>query len=312
MRLQAKIIRRRHTLAQPLLRLSGTRPANAEPLFVIGSGRSGNTLVRRVLLASQQIHIPPETYVLGDIIEGWPQMLLLPWRQRVWLFCAHFEKHYHFPTFGLDSLGEFAAEAEQLEPRSLRALIEAFYAYLTRKSGSPAARWGDKTPWNTYHLPAIGAVFPQARYVWLMRDGRDVALSYVNAGLHGSLSEAGQRWAEANRACGRFARWCPHLYLLRYEDLVTAPEAAFGALFAWAGLAFQPEMLKTQPGAMGDVELEGHHAQVRQEISPRSVGTWREQLTGAELDALPAPFWDQMRALGYSGGSPQPGGRVAT
>ncbi|MEY8800928.1 sulfotransferase [Leisingera sp. XS_AS12] len=300
MRLQAKIVRRRHTLSQPLLRLSKPSPAHAEPLFVIGSGRSGNTLVRRVLLASQQIYIPPETYVLGDIIETWPQMQLLPWRQRVWLFCAHFEKHYHFPTFGLDSLGEFAAEAEQLKLRSLRGLIESFYAYLARKAGSQALRWGDKTPWNTYHLPAIGSLFPQARYVWLMRDGRDVALSYVKADLHGSLPAAAQRWAEANRACGRFARWCPHLYRLRYEDLVTAPEAVFGSLFDWAGLRFAPKMLEAQPGAMGDVELEHHHSQVRQGISPRSIGKWRSALSAAELEALPVAFWEQMHVLGYS------------
>ncbi|MCL6285631.1 sulfotransferase [Ruegeria sp. 2012CJ41-6] len=299
MNFQSKIARRAYRLALPSLKLRRSRPADQAPLFVIGSGRSGNTLVRRVLLASEQIYIPPETYVLGDLIEGWPQMALLPWRQKVWLFCAQFEKHYHFPTFRLDNLNDFAAEAEKLEPRTLHALILAFYAYLARKDGSKATRWGDKTPWNTYHLPAIGAMFPHARYVWLMRDGRDVALSYYKAGLYDSLAEAAVRWADANRACQRFERWCPHLYRLRYEDLVTDPEATFGALFAWSGLQFHPDMLESQPGVMGDVELEGHHTRVRDRISSRSVGQWRDKLGAAELGALPPWFWEQLRVLGY-------------
>ena len=299
MTLQTKIVRRSYALALPLLRLRKTRPAGEEPLFVIGSGRSGSTLVRRVLLASEQIFIPPETYVLGDLIEGWSQTVLLPWRQRVWLFCAQFEKHYHFPTFGLDNLNEFASEAEKLKPQTLRALIETFYAYLARKGGSTARRWGDKTPWNTYHLPAIGAIFPQARYVWLMRDGRDVALSYVTSELYDSLPEAAGRWADANRACNRFARWCPHIYRLRYEDLVSDPEATFSELFAWACMDFRTDMLESQPGVMGDVELEGHHSKVREEISTRSIRQWQTRLSDADLVALPPRFWTQMRALGY-------------
>ncbi len=299
MRLQTKIARRAYALALPTLRLRRARPADQVPLFVIGSGRSGNTLVRRVLLASGQIHIPPETYVLGDLIEGWSQLALLPWRQKVWLFCARFEKHYHFPTFGLDNLNEFAAEAEQLQPRTLRALIEAFYAYLARKAGSPATRWGDKTPWNTRHLPAIGAMFPQARHVWLMRDGRDVALSYARAGLYDSLAEAAGRWADANCACARFARWCPHLYRLRYEDLVADPEAGFAELFDWAGLDFHPDMLERQPEVMGDVEMEGHHERVRDRISARSVGQWRDALGPEDLASLPPRFHQMLRALGY-------------
>jgi|SRR6056297_796765 len=286
-------------LALPAMRLSRSRAAASEPLFVIGSGRSGNTLVRRVLLASGQIHIPPETYVLGDIIEGWPRTAALPWRQRVWLFCAHFERHQHFHTFGLPNLDGFAAEAVALEERSLRGLIEAFFRHLARESGSSARRWGDKTPWNTRHLPAIGRLFPRARYLWLVRDGRDVALSYVQAGLYPDLAAAAARWSEANRACARFSRWAPHVRRVSYEDLVSDPENAFPALFDWAGLDFTPEMLDARPSRMGDVEVLAHHAGVAEKISSNSVGKWRNQTKPAELAALPKRFHNVNEALGY-------------
>ena len=47
--------------------------STTEPLFIIGAPRSGNTLTRRVLMASGQIYIPPETYVIGEILSRWPK-----------------------------------------------------------------------------------------------------------------------------------------------------------------------------------------------------------------------------------------------
>ena len=294
----SRLIRRHHALALPRLRLCPAQ--EGEPLFVIGSGRSGNTLVRRILVASDQIFIPPETFVLGELIELWPRTALLSWRERVWLFCAHFEKHYHWPTFDLPNLDEFAAEAQDLRPRRLRPLMEAFFFYLARKRGSKAGRWGDKTPWNTYHLPAIGQTFPRARYLWLIRDGRDVALSYRSSGLIADFNGAARRWCEANAACARFARWSPNVLQMRYEDIVADPEIQFARLFDWAGLDFDPAMLTTRVSGLGDVEQLSHHASVGGAISTTSVGKWRHALDERELASAPADFQHWLARLGYA------------
>ncbi|WP_244888926.1 sulfotransferase family protein [Jannaschia rubra] len=281
----------------PRLRHLPSRPS--EPLFVIGSGRSGNTLVRRVLMASGQIYIPPETYVLGDIIEGWPQSALLPWRERVWLFCAHFEKHPHFDTFDLPNLNAFAAEAEAMEDRRLRPLIDALFHFLTRAAGSEAPRWGDKTPWNAFHLPAIGQTFPRAQYLWLIRDGRDVARSYAKAGLLRDFAAGAQRWITNNQACEAFGRWTPNLRPLRYEALVQDPEREMAGVFDWAGLEFDPAMLEAPVGPMGDVEREAHHANVTAPISDTSVGRWRDDVSEEDLAAAPEDFAAMLARFGY-------------
>lgn len=294
----SSLIRRRHALAMPRLRFTPARAG--EPLFVIGSGRSGNTLVRRILVASDQIYIPPETFVLGELIELWPRTALLSWRERVWLFCAHFEKHHHWPTFGLPNLDEFAIEAQRLRPRKLRPLMEAFFFYLARQSGSKADRWGDKTPWNTHHLPSIGQMFPRARYLWLVRDGRDVALSYRGSGLIADFGDAARRWCDANAACARFARWSPNVLRMRYEDIVAAPETEFAKLFDWAGLHFDPGMLTAEVGRLGDVERLGHHAGVTGTISTASIGKWRGAVDASTLASAPADFHLWLSRLGYA------------
>lgn len=281
---------------------ASAQSGRARPLFVIGSGRSGNTLMRRLLMASGEIYLPPETYVLGEIIERWPRGALLSWYERVWLFCAYFEKHPEFPTFALDNLNAFAAEAVALPPqaRNLRTLFEVFYRHLAKLHGSAAHRWGDKTPYNTVHLPAIDAVFPDAQYLWLLRDGRDVALSYVQAGLYDDLGAAAQRWVTANRACAALTRRGRDVYRQSYEELVTAPEQCVRAIYGWAGLDYTSDVLTVTNGPMGDVERRAHHNNVRRPISAASVGRWRDQLGPGDLLNMPEAFAPLLVEYGYS------------
>ncbi len=277
----------------------GGQRAGPRPLFIIGSGRSGNTLARRVLMASGGIYIPPETFVVGDIIDGWSRAWLLSWREKVWLFCAHFEKHAHFADFGLENLNAFAQEATLLPERSLRALFDAFYRHLARAHGSESLRWGDKTPYNTFHLSALRAVFPDAQYLWLVRDGRDAALSYVDAGLFDDLGAAANRWTAANTACQSLAASNADVYRQNYESMVSDPAAEFAGICAWAGLPFDPGMLTAPTGKLGDVEAHAHHGNVTRPITNASAGRWRTRLSAETLATLPTGFWDMMGQLGY-------------
>ena len=291
-------------LALTLVQRQGRRTSLPRPpLFIIGSGRSGNTLVRRVLMATGEIFIPPETFVLGDIIEGWARGSLLTWRERVWLFCAYFEKHRHFHTFGHDTLNAFASDAIgwPKSRRNLPTLIDGFYRYLDQSdTATNMSRWGDKTPYNTFHLDAIDAAFPNAQYLWLVRDGRDVALSYVEAGLFDDFPEAAVRWSAANEACAQLARRKGRSVRRQpYEELVSSPETVFAEVCAWAGLPFRPQMLTEPTKPLGDVEALAHHSNVTRPISPASIGRWRDRLGPEELDSLPDVFWSQMTALGY-------------
>lgn len=269
------------------------------PLMIVGAPRSGNTLVRRVLMASGQIYIPPETYVMGDIIKAWPRWALLPWRDKVWLFCAYFDRHRHRDELDLASLSPFA-EAAVAWPRgrhNLRALFEGFYRFLATEHGFTTARWGDKTPWNTMHLKSITRVFPDALYLHLLRDGRDSVASQLRADMR-SVEEAAQRWVQANRAC---ARWLParRRLLMRYEDIVSAPEASFERIFDWAGMRFEPRFLTEVPARLGDVTMRAHHAAVLEPITPRSIGGWTRTLAPTQIDALPEEFHAMMRELGF-------------
>ena len=271
------------------------------PLFIIGAPRSGNTLTRRVLMASGQIYIPPETYVMGEILSRWPKWRGLTWRERVWMVCAYIDRHPHRDDFEIDSFSPFASEAETWDkPRqTVQALYDALYAFMAREHGFTQARWGDKTPWNTFHLSHIVKAYPDAHYLHLKRHGLDVVASQVKAGMR-NIEQSAQRWIDANAACLKQARRMKRApMIVAYEELVSAPEAVFARIFDWAGLEFDPAHLVRVPEKLGDVARHAHHAAVTRPITADSIGRWRDSLTSEDLASLPAGFDEMMDTLGY-------------
>lgn len=271
------------------------------PLFIVGAPRSGNTLTRRVLMASGQIYIPPETYVLGEILTRWRKWHRLTWRERVWLFCGYFDRHNKFDDFEIDSLSPFAAEACAFDEtqRSLHHLLDRFYAFMAREHGFTEARWGDKTPWNTVHLKDIVKSYPDAYYLYLKRDGRDVVASQLKSDMR-DFEASAQRWVEANAACRQHLKRARRAHLeVAYEDLVRHPEAVFKSIFDWADLAFDADYLTRIPARMGDVDRHEHHSAVTQPITAGSIGKWQKSLSADQFETLPPAFGEMMQLLGY-------------
>ncbi len=271
------------------------------PLFIVGAPRSGNTLTRRVLMASGQIYIPPETYVFGEILTRWPKWRGLPWIEQVWLACAYFDRHEHFEDFEIASFSALAETVAEFDKsrQTVKHFFAALYAFMAREHGFTTKRWGDKTPWNTTYLKAIVKAYPDAYFLYLQRDGRDVVASQVKAGMR-DTGLAARRWVEANEACRTYlkrAKRAPKH--VRYEDLVRDPETVFADIFAWADLDYSPDDLTHVPQKLGDVARHAHHQAVTQPITDRSIGRWTQSLTTSDIAALPNGFADMMQMMGY-------------
>jgi len=271
------------------------------PLFIVGAPRSGNTLTRRVMMASDQIYIPPETYVLGEVLTRWRKWRGLHWRERVWLFSAFFDRHRRFPDFEIDSLAPFVEQACALgeDQQDIYQLIDLFYAFMAREHGFTEARWGDKTPWNTVHLKEIVKTYPDAYYLHLKRDGRDVVASQLKSDMR-DFDESAKRWVDANASCRQHLKRAKRPALeIAYEDLVSDPETVFRQIFDWADLSFDPDFLTKVPDRLGDVGRHEHHAAVTRPITASSIGKWKQSLAEDAFQDLPAAFTDMMRDLGY-------------
>ena len=159
-------------------------------------------------------------------------------------------------------------------------------AFRDHLAARPVGRWGWKLPETGHVLPVISRLFPDAAYIHLVRDGRDVAFSPFVAPKHPFWrkiyfnSDAITSWhglamtQRAYRAQGHLfnaARWVNSVTLgrahgamlgrryleLHYEDVVADPDAALARLSAFLGIE--------APWARFD----------RREVSTGSVGKWR-------------------------------------
>jgi hypothetical protein len=206
-----------------------------------------------------------------------------------------------FTRWGLDAaaIDRIRADATlRSVPDTLRALYRA-YAGAAGKT-----RYADKTPRNVLHIDLLGAAFPDARFVHLVRDGRDVVPSMLGlAFFPDRFPEAVLYWAdrvERGRRAGR--RLGPDRYIeVHYEELVADAPAVLAGLCDFLALPFDPAMLRYYERAdevVAAVKDTGHHQGLWQ---PPTVGrrSWRESMAKRDVARFEALAGSALDDFGY-------------
>lgn len=274
------------------------------PFFILGAGRSGTTLLRAMLEAHPDVHIPPEN-PLEVTIRDYRRYSRLPWTVLLRIVLSRLEYHATWDRWDLP-LGELyrALSAAPPRARSLAAVLDALYrAHLMRHKPS-AIRWGDKTPPNTVVLPELRHVFPDLRVIHALRDGRDVVRSFMEVSREG-LPYFAAWWVRAVARARAFgARWPAQYLEVRYEDLVRDPAATIRRIAAFLELAFDERMLRHSELdlRLGDVERYRALGGVREPIHERSIGRWRTEFDAGQIAELERVLGPTLAALGYRDG----------
>ena len=299
------------TLLSPLDRARATRhrpPAvRRQPApFIVGVGRSGTTLLRLLLDAHSELAIPPETgfgLVLSETSAP-DELLAALMRLETW------------PDLGFD---EPAARSllRTVEPWSTADGLRALYgAYACRRG---AARWGDKTPVHLAHMPEIAAALPEARFIHLIRDGRDVAASARGlpfAPGDGEVEAIAREWRQRIISGREAGSRLEHYREVRYEQLVSDPEAVLRELCDFLDFEFEPSMLRAHDNAdtrfaelaavrrLGDgvvtrAERIDRNALLARPPDPGRIGRWREVLTSEDAERFDAIAGGLLSELGY-------------
>ncbi len=259
--------------------------------------------MRAILTCHPNISIPPESYVLGRAIWRYRFYSFLPWNLLVRLVISEFESWNQFYLWDLN-LVDFYQQALNYpeEQRSLSRLLDGFYSYYAQIKSPGSSRWGDKTPQNTFDLDLIDRIFPTARYIHMIRDGRDVVSSYLAAGFYSNAQDAAQRWLKSVDTARKFGgKIGPERYTeITYENLVQNPEIIVRGVCDFLRLDYQEEMLYFQGvvGALGDTRL-AHHANVSQPINANSIGKWRSSLSASDRDLVQKMLSSRLFELNY-------------
>lgn len=207
------------------------------PFFVVGAGRSGTTLLRLMLDAHPSLALPPESHFVVALADRRLRLL-----HRPELALERVLRHPRFARWELDEATVRAA-VTQHQPCDLAALFRVVFETYAASQGKP--RWGDKTPGYVGRLPLLAALFPDARFVHLIRDGRAVAASVASkpSGPPNAVSAA-YWWRGLVGQGRRDGAALGERYLeVRYEALIADPAAVLTTVCHHVGVAYDPAML---------------------------------------------------------------------
>ncbi|MFT6882558.1 MAG: protein-tyrosine sulfotransferase [Marinoscillum sp.] len=259
-----------------------------QPFFIFGSGRNGSTMLNRMLNGHGELFLPSEQYFLGNSIIKFKLYNFLIWRDLVKIITGELlpSTGSHTWDFGPDEVFQALNESSD---KSLQQLIDTIYRVYGNKSQS-FSKWGDTTPLNTFYIPEIYSVFPRAKYIFLVRDGRDVVASYKKGGEYlGKLSDpiiAANHWMNSIEKYDWLAKR-NEVKCVQYEDLVHDPIKILSEICHFLGVDFQESMLdfyKEKP--KNELYAEPQHANLGKPVFASSIGNYMSSLEGQELSTV--------------------------
>lgn len=272
------------------------------PLFVVGCGRSGTTMLRLMLDSHPDLAIPGEGHfipfsqkILHEFVGPNGELDSEALARRL-INTVHFRR---WAVPDEVAMGRVRA----LRDPDFAGVVEALYMSYAELHGK--VRWGDKTPIYVRHIPLLAELFPAARFVHVIRDGHDVALSYLSVPWGpATIWEVAQKWkrdVSAGRAGGEDLG--PKRYLeIRYEDLVADPGAELSRLCSFGDLPFDERMLSYHDDADRRLQVQPASTEFhRSATKPPTAGIrdWRNQMPQAHVEAFEALAGDTLLEFGY-------------
>jgi hypothetical protein len=247
-----------------------------EHIFITGAPRSGTTLIKTILTAHPAIAGGDYEstgvfkirnlyqYSCGEIENGWIQVSC-----------------------------EDATDLVDFYDQLADALLEYYDGRI----------FVDKVWPNRFRLTYVLTKFPRARWIHMVRDGRD---SYCSAREHPNIPQSetlegfARYWQRANRIIEAQVPFEKRIRL-RYEDLTANPEEEICRLMEFLGLEVDPAQFNpAEAGNTPSIRKRSYHQRVGQSLDTRSVGRSREELSNRENELFMKIAQDIMLDYGYS------------
>lgn len=271
----------------------GEYVSHERPIIIGGCGRSGTTLMRVILDSHSQIACGPESNIFPSpnrLNPGSPG-------------AAKIARKFDVDDLEMDALLRSASSRAEFADRF-------FGRYRDR---AKKRLWADKTPRNIQVLPYIFEHFPQARFVHVVRDGRDVVCSLRTHPRHrvvngeivkldtwNPIEECVDRWV-TDVGRGLAYRGDPRYFELKYEDLVTDTEQTLRSLFEFLELSWEPAVMQfheVQSASRDPVKF-AQNPEATKPLQGSSIGRWERDLSPQDLSFVLRRAGATLEKLGY-------------
>jgi hypothetical protein len=272
---------------KPVVRSMTQRSQHAPvPFFIVGSGRSGTSLLHSILASHSQVAMPPETQFMSNALRQaagatrGDRVIDLP------AFLEVLRTNVYTRSFTED--GDLA-ELDTGRQWGVGEVLDTLLLRYAQTKGK--SRWGEKTPHHLWYWRGLDRLFPCCKFVIVVRDGRDVALSLCKVPwASDSIYVNAYRWMMEQRIARRIRKSLggARAYCVQYEKLVQDPGKTLAPLCSFLDLEFEPSMLDdaaTQGEVVHALE-QGWKSRNLEKVFTTSVGRYRRELSPRTVSRL--------------------------
>jgi protein-tyrosine sulfotransferase len=288
-----------------------------DPIIVISAPRSGSTLLRYILDTHPQVWCPAETG-LGALCRQLLATLDAVESRQQSLASLHHEASA--PWRGLRDRVRAAPawsrwparHARQVSLERARAICHELAARGLQQHG--ATVWCERTPENVEELDVLQAVFPDARYICLYRQGMDVIHSFLEGTNYGvgsdfaaivrdprnPVADVADYWMDSVELGLALERHVgDRAFSIRYEDMVRSPDQTLPALFAFLGVDWLPDLPQRVYASRHSAGVGDRKAELSRSIDPGRIGKGKD-VPVRKLKGRLERMNRLLEALGYS------------
>lgn len=282
-----------------------------QPIFIIGNPRSGTSLLRIMLHNHSQIGIPPESHFFLWLEEKYQNWSL----NQLESYLTDLYNSTKFETWQINKtdLKSFILE---YEPQSYAQLNSLVYYFYSREKNKHIQYWGDKNKLWKEKLTTTLNYYPNARYIHLIRDGRDVACSFRELGakkmesryapkLPTDISQIAEKWHTNISTIYNFQKRLnpQNTITIRYEDLLMNTESELKKICTFLKINFESNMLLFYLNKKEEIEPTEFYQWKEKLTSPpdvNNIGKYKEQLTKEEIEIFDSIAKNELKTFNYT------------
>jgi hypothetical protein len=275
-------------------------------VFIVGAPRSGTTLLRRIVDAHPEIAITRETHWITKLLEG--EDAISPDSPVTPEVLTRLRRLPKFTRVEVDRAAVDRMVAREA-PVGYAEFVTRVFDLYGQAQGKRLV--GDKVPGYVRHIPTLHGLWPRARFVHLIRDGRDVGLSVrdwdkeiksvtrISTFEEDPVSAIALWWRQLVRLGREAGADLPEglYHEVRYERLVAAPADECQTLCDFLGVPYDDRMLRFHEGRRREDPMRDAKSAWRP-ITP-GLRSWREEMAEEDVERFEATAGDLLDELGY-------------
>ena len=243
------------------------------PIFIVGSARSGTTMLGEIL-TSAKVGKSFEGHFVVKVLQKYGDVSLTTQQlDEVLSLIEGFESMQHFgiKLCARDYTNKKSIHAKEIISDVLCSIAKA----------NDTKRWIEKTPSYVYHLPLILKHFPEAKVIWMVRDGRDVAHSVFQKswGPNNTLAAA-RGWNNANSE--PLDKLYRQVIKVKYEEFLSQPHQEMTRILKFLGHDTQ----NIKSFVMG--------------VDPSKMNRWRKNLSIRQIQVFESVAFESLKMHKYA------------